>query len=138
MSKPAITSLDVEVLPVVKIVVKDGDKATEYSLVLDYNAIAKISDVLKKDLSKHENWFGLSGSDLSVVAWGALDRFHSEIDLRTVRQWFSPPMFTRLYAMLLEAAYPGILEAIDAAQKEQDKAKQLGESQPNLPAEAVA
>jgi len=47
-------------------------------------------------------------------------------------------MFTRLYAMLLEAAYPGILEAIDAAQKEQDKAKQLGESQPNLPAEAVA
>jgi hypothetical protein len=138
MTVPAITSLEAAELPVVKIVVKNGEKTDEYQLVLDYNAIAKISDKLGKDLSKHENWFGLSGSDLSIVAWGALDRFHADIDLRTVRQWFSPPMFVRLYAMLLEAAYPGILEAIDAAQKEQDKAKQLGESQPNLPAEAVA
>lgn len=138
MTVPAITLLEAEELPVVKIVVKDGDKATEYQLVLDYNAIAKISDKMGKDLSKHENWFGLSGTDLSVVAWGALDRFHPDVDLRTVRQWFSPPMFARLYAMLLEAAYPGILEAITKAQEEQDKAKQLGESQPNLPAVSVA
>jgi len=138
MSVPAITLLEAAELPVVRIVTKNGDKTTEYQLVLDYNAIAKISDVLKKDLSKHENWYGLSGSDLSVVAWGALDRFHPDVDLHTVRQWFSPPMFARLYGLLLEAAYPGILEAIGKAQQEQEQAQLRGEPESNPPVASVA
>lgn len=133
MPIPAITRLEALELPVVKIAVKNGEKVDEYQLVLDYNAIAKISEVLNKDLSRHENWFGLKGAELSIVAWGALDRFHPDIDLRTVRSWFSPPMFSSLYAMLLEAAYPGVLMAIDKAEKELEKAKQLGEPQPNPP-----
>jgi len=138
MTQPAITRLEALELPVVKVVVKNGDNATEYQLVLDYNAIAKISDTIHKDLSRHENWFGLSGSDLTVVVWGALDRFHGDINLRTVRSWFSPPMYTSIYAMLLEAAYPGVLEAIEKANKEQEAAKLLGETQPNPIEPAVA
>lgn len=132
--KPQITTLEALELPVKTIVVKSGDKTTPYQLVLDFNAIAKVSDLLKKDLSRVENWFGLSGIDLSVVVWAALDRFHPEIDLRTVRQWFSPPMFASVYALLLEGAYPGILEAIAKTQAEEKKAEQLGEPNAVLPA----
>jgi len=139
MTVPAISRLEALELPVFKIVVKDGDKGdVEYSLVLDYNAIAKISDVIKKDLSQHQNWWGLSGSELTAVVWGALDRFHPEVTLHTVRQWFSPPMYNVIYAALLETAYPGVLEAIGKAQKEQEQAKQLGETQSNPIAPAVA
>jgi len=136
MPAPAITQLEAAELPVVRINVKNAGETKEYQLVLDYNAIAKISEVLKKDLSRHENWFGLSGPELSVVAWGAMDRFHPDVDLHKVRGWFSPPMFSALYAMLLEAAYPGIFEAFEKVQKDEEQAKKLGESQPNLPVAA--
>lgn len=131
MTQPAISRLEALELPIVKVAVKDGEKTTEYQLALDYNAIAKISEVLNKDLSQHQNWWGLSGADLTVVVWGALDRFHPDIDLRTVRSWFSPPMYMPIYAMLLEAAYPGVLVAIDKAQKDEALAKQLGAPQAN-------
>src|SRR4051812_44315750 len=98
------TSLEVQTLPVVNVDVTDEQGAkTLYRLVLDYNAIAKAQDKINRDLAKTENWFGLSGSDLSVIAWAALDRYHSEVELRTVRQWLAPAQFVQLYLMLIEA-----------------------------------
>jgi hypothetical protein len=145
-----VTQLEAHVLPVTKIVIKDG---ATYQLVLDYNAIAKAEPLLSKvpeiknektgkivfplhtrDLAKIFDWQNLTGPDLSVIAWAAFDRFHPEVTLRQARQWLAPADNDKLFAMLFEAAYPGVLEELVKAQ--QDKVIE-GES-PNAPAVASA
>lgn len=144
MDAPAhVTALEAEVLPVTRIVVKDGAEQKEYQLVLDYNAIAKAQahpDLSKRrvtgkdgvehesprDLSQVLHWAGLTGPDLTLIAWAALDRFHPEVELRTLRQWLAPAQFDQLFVMLVEQCYPGVLEraaaAMDSMQKKSEPA----------------
>lgn len=133
-----VTALEAEVLPVTKIVVKDGADQKEYKLVLDYNAIAKVQShpelskrrVAGKDGVEHEasrdlsqvlHWAGLTGPDLTLIAWAALDRFHPEVELRTLRQWLAPAQFDQLFVMLVEQCYPGVLERAQAAMESMQK-----------------
>jgi hypothetical protein len=114
----SITQLEAQVLPITKIVIRDGKKTTEYQLVLDYNAIAKAQELIKRDLSQVINWKDLSGSDLSTVCFAAFDRFHPEVTLREVRQWLAPAQNNQLFEMLFGAAYPGVLERLIEAAKD--------------------
>jgi hypothetical protein len=129
-----ISQIECQVLPTTKLVVKGEDgKTAEYTLVLDYCAIAKAEEILKRDLSVILNWRGLSGPDLSVICYSSFDRYHPEVTLRQVRQWLAPSQNDQLFSMLFEAAYPGVLAKMIEAAKELP----AGES-PNVEAAAIA
>ena len=132
-----ITKLEAEILPVTTIEIRDGSEIKQYNLVLDYNAIAKAQDVIQRDLSKLESWQGLSGPDLSAIAWAAFDRFHPEVTLRQVRSWLSPAKQDQLFVMLIEQCYPGILERLEKAAAAAKGSDQPGESGPNPSATGV-
>ena len=126
-----ITQLEAQVLPISKVVVKDGDKSTTYQLVLDYCAIAKAQTEIGKDLSVMSNWKGLSGPELSAVCWAALDRFHPEVTLRELRQWLGPAAHEQLFVMLFNSAYPGVLDKLIGDAKAPDEGER-----PNVAAAA--
>lgn len=134
-----IKVLEASVLSTTTLVIVDdaGDKKS-YRLVLDYNAIAKAQDVIKRDLSKPEGWQNLSGADLSAIAWAALDRFHPDVKLETVRSWLQPAQRDDLFVMLFEQCYPGMLDKLVAISEEEarKKAGAKGEPAPNPQAEA--
>jgi hypothetical protein len=151
-----VTQLEAHVLPVTKIEVTDEQgKKTTYQLVLDYNAIAKAEPLLSKvpeirdeagkvitpthprDLAKISDWMLLTGPDLSVICWAAFDRFNPDVTLRQVRQFLAPAQNDALFAMLFEAAYPGVLEELVKAQQAR-AAMPEGETSPNAPAVASA
>jgi hypothetical protein len=138
METKPVTRIEANVLPVAKIQVTDGGGAqVEYSLVLDYNAIAKAQEVLGRDLSVLLNWQKLSGPDLSVIAWAAFDRYHPEVTLRQVRQWLAPAQQNDLFSMLFEMTWPGIMADLVRFAEDQ-AAVPSGEGQPNPPAAAGA
>jgi hypothetical protein len=89
-----------------------------YTLVMDFNAIARAHEQLGLDLSVARNWQGLTGPQITIVCWCAFDRFHPEIDLRAVRQMLSPAQSAQVFNMLLELSFPGILERIAASVKD--------------------
>ena len=121
--------LKAEILPIVEIEV--GEKT--YQLVLDMNALAKAGAELNKDLTDIAQWQGFTGPDLTVIAWAALDRYHPDITLREVRQWFGAVDKNTLFVLLIEGSWPGITERIEKVLKEQKKEDALGKSEPNLP-----
>lgn len=130
------TTLQSAILPITKIVVKSLDEAgkevqTEYKLVLDYNAIARAEEVIKRDLSKTINWVDLSGPQLSAIVWSALGRYHPKVTLEECRGWLAPAQHGQLFELLIEQCHPGILDRIQLAI---EAAKKLGEQEPNPPA----
>jgi len=124
-----LTKLKAAVLPTFEIEVGE----TVYRLVLDMNALAKAGDELKKDLTGIESWKNLTGPELTIIAWAALDRFHPEVPLREVRSWLGAVDKNALFVNLIEAAWPGIIERIDRHLKEQER-DNLGKTGPNPPA----
>lgn len=136
-----ITRIESATLPVTKIAVKDGEKTTEYQLVLDYNALIKAEEQIGKDLSVRRNWIDLSKKDLTALAWAGLDRFHPEVTLKQFRQMLSPTKQAQLWVMLIEQAQPGILQEIEDTLKEQERkeaiAKAAGKDSIPNPQEAV-
>jgi hypothetical protein len=122
-----LTKLKAAVLPVLEIEVEDKI----YKLVLDMNALAKASDELNRDFSSFTSWQGLTGPDITVLAWAALDRHHPDVTLREVRQWLGPVDPNQLYVMLIEASWPGITERIEKILRDQKKEKAEGKPEPN-------
>lgn len=142
----APSSLEAQILPVTRIIVKGAASVgtnrvageREYKLVLDYNAIAKaqahpdlskrqvaskgVIQFERRDLSQVLHWVGMTGPDLTIIAYAALDRYHPEVDLRTVRQWLAPAQFDQLFMMLVEQCYPGVLERAQQAMEAMEKA----------------
>lgn len=121
-----ITALEAQVLPVTKIIVKNGDEQKEYSLVLDFNAIAKAQKELGRDLANIKQWDGLTSSDMTVVAWAALNAFHPEVTLEQVRSWLAPANVDQLFCMLVEQCYPGLLDRVEAHMKAEALRKAAG------------
>lgn len=158
-SRETPTALETNVLPITRIVVKGagmngagpGQSAAEYKLVLDYNAIAKaqahpelskrqlasrgVIQMERRDLSQILHWAGMTGPDLTIIAWAALDRYHPEVELRTVRQWLAPAQFDQLFLMLVEQCYPGVMERVEQAMQQEEK-KTPGAASPKDPASA--
>lgn len=102
----------------------------EYKLVLDFNGLFKIRQLIGKDLVLPANWSNLDSTEISTIAWCAFNRFHPEVTLENVREWISPAEFGALYSMLLEMCFPGITERMSKAM---ESGKDLGEQQPNPP-----
>jgi len=147
------TALEANILPVTHLIVKNGAGSTTYQLVLDYNAIAKaqahpelskrqvsekgVVRFERRDLSQVLHWAGMTGPDLTLVAWAALDRYHTEVELRTLRQWLAPAQFDQLFVMLVEQCYPGIMErvrvAMEAEEKKSTVAPQVQKPEPQAP-----
>jgi hypothetical protein len=125
-----ITLLESKILPVSKITVEaDGDTPEKtYDVVLDFNALIKAEEVTGLDFSKRASWHGLKPAQISAIAWAGLDRFHPEVTLHTVRQWFAPVEWAQLFVMLFEQCHPGVLDALEQlAASEQPK----GGDEPN-------
>src|SRR3954466_10711723 len=99
-----LTKLKAAVLPVFEVEVNEAT----YKLVLDMNALAKAGEELKKDLTNIENWMGLTGPELTIIAWAALDRYHPEIQLKEVRSWLGAADKNPLFVYLIETAWPGV------------------------------
>jgi hypothetical protein len=121
-----ITSLKAAVLPSAKIeIIQEDGAPQEYRLVMDFNALAKASELLGRDFADIKSWQNLNSVDTSSLCWCGFNRFHPDVTLEQVRSWLGPAQIWQLYNMLLELCFPGILERI----------AKLGESRPNPPAE---
>jgi hypothetical protein len=148
------TQLEIQVLPISKLVVKGEDgNTTEYSLVMDFEALAKAEPLLSKtqdledkkgkviskshtrDLSSTTDWLHLTSADLSVICWAAFSRYHEDVTLKQVRRWLGPATQNDLFTLLFEASYPGVLEKLVAESKK--KKKDEDDESPNVEA-AVA
>jgi hypothetical protein len=133
-STPKITSLQAAVLPVTTLEVKGKDGQTKtYSLVLDFNALAKAQEAIGKDLSTVQAWLDMWGkitpAEITAICWAALDAYHPEVTIKEVGTWLGPVQKQELFLLLIEQCWPGILERIEKW-AEENKNK-LGESQPN-------
>jgi hypothetical protein len=125
-NKPAITSFESMSLSTCEMRVKRlNDQRQEenavLTLVMDFNAIAKAHDHLGKDLAEFKNWQHLTGPEVTVICWCALDRFHPEISLKEVRQYLSPAQSAEVCNMLLEMSFPGILDRIEKLVEDRQK-----------------
>lgn len=124
-----VTSFEAAALSVSKLLVKQlntqmEEVDREFNLVMDFNAIAKAQELLGKDLVDVKNWQGLTSSETITICWCAMQRFHPEITLDEVRGMLPPAASVEVSNMLLEMAFPGIIERIDKLMAEaQEKAK---------------
>lgn len=82
----------------------------EYTLVADFNAIAKAQEHLGRDFTDISNWQGMTGVDVVTLAWCTLDRFHPDVTLEQVRGMLPPQQTARVWELLVEMCFPGILE----------------------------
>ncbi len=131
-----ITSLKVAVLNTAEI--EFGN--SKYTLVVDMNALAKASATLNKDLTDRKSWQNMSSEELVTAAWAALDHYHPDVELKTVRQWFGAiqgEQYSALWTLLLEATFPGIVEEIDARLKEKELEEKSGKTEPNAPTQSL-
>jgi hypothetical protein len=122
MPKPISTfesaSLSVCTMQVKRLTDDKQEEIKDYTLVMDFNAIAKAQEQLGRDLSDITKWQDLSGPEITTVVWCALDRFHFDVTLKEVRQMLTPAQSAVVCNMLLEMCFPGIIERIDARLKE--------------------
>jgi hypothetical protein len=105
-------SLSTSTLLVKKLGDDKTEQTAEYTLVMDFNAVAKAQEHLGRDLSRGSNWNDLTGSEITVVCWCAFDRFYPEVTLREVRQMLTPAQSSVVCDMLLEMCFPGVLQRI--------------------------
>lgn len=109
--------------------------AVSYSLVMDFNAIAKAEQETGKDLSSPSNWANLTGYEVCKVCWCAFERFHPEVTLKEVLQMLAPAQSGAVMDLLFEMCFPGLIaKSIEARKKKEAE----GESQPNPPQPAGA
>jgi hypothetical protein len=106
------------------------EEELEYTLVLDFNAIAKALQHTGRDLTDIRNWENISGPEVSTVCWCAFNRFHPDVTLEQVREMLSPAQSNAVCDMLLEMCFPGVLakiaEAVARLKNEGDSANPTG------------
>lgn len=118
------SSLQAQVVSTAKLEIQNEGGTTEYTLCMDFNALAKAKEVLGKDFTTPDGWRNLDPVEIITLCWCALARFHKDVKLEDVRSWFGAMMVNPLFVMLAELCFPGIFDRID-------KDNQQGESQPN-------
>lgn len=111
----AITALESKILPVTKITVESEAGSRVFTVVMDFNAIARAEEVTGLDLSRIQNWQGMKPAQITAACWAGLDRYHPEITLREVGQWLAPAQWAQVWLMLFEQCFPGTLERIKQA-----------------------
>lgn len=135
-----ITSLKAAVLPISTIEVDTGSEVKKYSLVMDFNAIAKAEELLKRDISQLASWKNMSASDVAIVFWCGLQRFHPEVTLEDVHNWLAPAQRWQVFNMLIEQCFPGFIKNIeDKIESGEIKVDgSTGESAPSVQAETAS
>ena len=102
---------------------EDGNPPKVWKLAYTYGAIAKIENLIGKDIKKVDDWKDLSsGSDFPVIVWGGLDKFNPEVTLDEVKEILNPECQRVLSDAIFELCFPGVREAFEKALKEQKEA----------------
>lgn len=133
-----ITSFEAASLSAGKLQVKRlaadlSDKTEEYTLVMDFNAIAKAQEHIGRDLTDVRNWQTLNGVEIITVTWCALGRFHPDLTLDEVRGMLPPSQTYAIVNMLLEMCFPGFTERVLEIMRREQADKKEGEKSPNPP-----
>jgi hypothetical protein len=133
-----IARINVKLLEMVEGEPKETDKS--FNLVLDYAAIALALDKTGIDFAKAENWFPIAPKHLVTLLWCSFQRFHSDVTEEQVSHMIAPAEQWTIRTMLMDLAFPGWVDRMVKAQKEEasraappsssEKAEPQGESQP--------
>jgi hypothetical protein len=94
-----------------------------YRIVLDISALRLVQNAINKDLAVVNNWMDLSMTDLAVIVWAGLQRFHAKEKLsrEQVEQWLAPAQHSPLWIMLFDQCFPGYREALQKMKEHLDK-----------------
>lgn len=131
-------SLSTSTLMVKRLNDQKAEELVEYTLVMDFNAVAKAQQHLGRDLSRGASWSDLTGTDITVICWCAFDRYYPEITLREVRQMLTPAQSALVCDMLLEMCFPGVLQRIEDSLAEKARAAAAGEESPDTANPTIA
>lgn len=98
---------------------EDGTAPRVWKLAYTYKAIAKIEEMIGKDIKRVEGWQDLSsGKEFPVIVWGGLDKFNPEVTLEEVREILNPEAQRLLSDRIFELMFPGLVEAVKALEKD--------------------
>jgi len=102
------------VTPTLKIIVeKELGARAEWTLCLDYRALALIEKETGLDLKTPKGWDALTTStNLPTVVWCGLRRYSPEVTKEEVLDGLNPEAHHILRAKLLEMTYPDVAEAL--------------------------
>lgn len=107
------------------------DVVREYTLVLDMNAQAKVSELLNKNilgLGDEWVWDKLTPEEVTTILHCSMARFHPEVTLEEARRVVPPVDLWKVHNILVELCFPGILKRIADA-----NAAKAAETAPNPP-----
>lgn len=110
----------------------DPEIQEEYTLAMDFKAIAKALEHTGRDLVAFPNWEGMKGPEIYTVCWCAMSRFHPAVSLEAVQEMIPPAHAIHVANMLLELCFPGVTEEM-AKIREMMKSMKTGEQPPNPP-----
>jgi hypothetical protein len=112
------------VLKVKQLALDRTESDSEYTLVLDMNALAKVKKETDLDLMDRDKWVwaDLNALQVTTILWCALSRFHPEVTLEQARAMIPPAEVWKLRSVLLELCFPGALERLQKAQAEAKQA----------------
>lgn len=115
-----------------------SEEVLDFTMVLDFHAMARALEEIGKDLTDIRNWQSLSGVEIITVAWCALARFHPAITLADFRGMIPPAQTYELGLLLEEMCFPGITERVAEIMRMQEQSEKEGEQSPNPPSVAGA
>jgi hypothetical protein len=99
---------------------EDGTPPKVWKLCYTYAAIALIEETIGKDIKRVESWKDLSsGKDFPAIVWGGLQKYNPDVTLAEVVQNLNPEAQRLLSDVIFELMFPGVMEAISAAMKEE-------------------
>jgi hypothetical protein len=97
-----------------------------YDLVVDMNTVRQAREKTGREISEPGFWKDLPPSDLLILCWCSLHRFHPEVTLEEVGQMFTLEQMPDLWLLLVELFFPGAQARIEAAQKEAEQKEAQG------------
>lgn len=102
---------------------EDGTEPETWKLCLDYRALARIEEATGLDIKNKSVWnksgtVGFSAKHFPAVVWGALQRFHPDVDIDRVLNLLNPEAEMAVTLSLFELCFPGLIEANISAMKD--------------------
>lgn len=127
-STPVISA----VTPKLKIVVlaEDGTEKN-WTLCLDYRALARVEESTGLDLKKPDDWDKIkSGGTFPRIVWACLNRYSPDVTLDEVLDNLNPQAHAILWNKLYDFNFPGLREAVAAfrAKKKAESPNETPES----------